>query len=144
TALAPRATGLRRAGGYAHCRGQRHALPVQPAASPRRGQSTDGAALAPHGGYGVLMNQNPLTPTRQPVALVCGEPRLRRILRLALESGGYRVLDYADRTTPLAGAEPVAAVVDVDSLGRCPGAASRLGARGAPDRLPALFISIYP
>lgn len=90
------------------------------------------------------MNDDALAPTRRSVALVCGEPRLRRILRLSLEGGGYLVLDYADNTCARAGPEPVAVVIDLDSLYRCPRAAARIGARGALDRLPALFVSIYP
>jgi hypothetical protein len=69
---------------------------------------------------------------------------LRRLLRLALEADGYLVLDYADEATWLAATEPVAAVVDLDSLRRCARGVTRLGPRGAPDRLPALFISVYP
>ncbi len=90
------------------------------------------------------MNEEKFAPAVQPVALVCGEPRLRRILRLALEVGGYVVLDYADDATAPAGSEPAALVIDLDSLHWCPGAVARMGARGALDRLPAVCISIYP
>ncbi|HLH26720.1 MAG TPA: hypothetical protein VK066_29705 [Chloroflexota bacterium] len=81
---------------------------------------------------------------RPAVALVCGEPRLRRILRLALEREGYAVLDYADGAWAGPAPAPVAAVVDLDSLWLCPTAVEQLGAHGAPDGLPALFISVYP
>ena len=90
------------------------------------------------------MNEDQRASTARPVALVCGEPRLRRLLRLALEAGGYLVLDGAEEATWLAETNAIAAVVDLDSLRRCARTTARLGPWGAPDRLPALFISVYP
>jgi DNA-binding response OmpR family regulator len=84
------------------------------------------------------------TAARPAVALVCGEPRLRRILHLALERDGYAVLDYADGPWAGPGLAPVAAVVDLDSLPLCPAAVDQLGAHGALAGLPVLFISVYP
>jgi DNA-binding response OmpR family regulator len=84
------------------------------------------------------------TGGRPAVALVCGEPRLRRLLRLALERDGYVVLDYADGRWPGPGLAPAAAVVDLDSLGRCLTAVEQFGVLGAPGGLPTLFISVYP
>ena len=51
------------------------------------------------------------------------------------------MLDYAAAAAPATLAEPVAAVVDLDSLHLCAAVGERLG---APDALPALFISVYP
>jgi hypothetical protein len=50
------------------------------------------------------------------VALLCRAPRLRRILRLALESEGQAVLEWTDPDRPPHAAVSVI-VVDLDSLG---------------------------
>src|SRR5207237_4481776 len=50
-------------------------------------------------------------PARPAVGLVCREPRLRRILCLELEAGGYRVLDGGDPAPAPALDEAIAAVV---------------------------------
>jgi DNA-binding response OmpR family regulator len=84
------------------------------------------------------MTQEAPIPAPCTVALVCGEPRLRRILRLALEAGGYGVRDYrAPRDVPVSSVV-VAAVVDLDSL------RPYQSADGLPDTMPALLISVYP
>ncbi len=82
---------------------------------------------------------------RPAVALVCAEPRLGRILRLALEVRGYEVRESADLDRLPATVALDAAVLDVDSLGVAPReAARRLRAGGARAGLPLLIISIYP
>ncbi len=91
------------------------------------------------------MTDEQLALTHQPVALVCGEPRLRRILRLALEAGGYAVRDCQQLRELPAPGELAAAVVDLDSLRPRPVApGASLRACGVPDGVPALFISVYP
>jgi hypothetical protein len=89
----------------------------------------------------------PDEPTRVSltVALVCREPRLRRILRLALEAGGYAVRDCPGlHALPTLGAV-AAAVVDLDSLRPRPVSFDAyLRPSGLPARLPALLISVYP
>jgi DNA-binding response OmpR family regulator len=85
------------------------------------------------------------TQVPQTIALVCAEPRLRRILRLALEIGGYTVRDCPHLWDLPALGAVVAAVVDLDSLRPLPIA---LGPQpreyGLPDALPTIFISVYP
>ena len=78
------------------------------------------------------------------VALLCPEPRLRRILRLALETEGYRPLEWSDASRP-AGPAVDLVVVDLDSLGwRPPAAFVALRAGGLDDRTALLLISVYP
>jgi hypothetical protein len=73
------------------------------------------------------------------VALLCPEPRLRRILALALETDGLLVSDW-----PLSGqgsdSSPRAVVADLDSLGW--DAADAVGRLGVDT--PVLLISVYP
>jgi hypothetical protein len=67
------------------------------------------------------------------VALLCPEPRLRRILALALEADGLLVCDWPHPT-------PSVVVADLDSLGwDAEEALRRLGAE-----TPMLLISVYP
>jgi DNA-binding NtrC family response regulator len=81
----------------------------------------------------------------QTVALVCGEPRLRRILRLALEAGGYNVRECPRLRDLPASGTVAAAVVDLDSLRPRPVALDPyLHIAGLPETLPALLISVYP
>jgi hypothetical protein len=76
------------------------------------------------------------------VALLCPEPRLRRILRLALESDGYRLVEW-NAISPAVAVE--ALVVDLDGLGwRPPAALAALGAAGLTDPPALLLISVYP
>jgi hypothetical protein len=76
---------------------------------------------------------------RDTVALLCPEPRLRRILALALEADGLLVCDW-----PLSGqvsdSSPGAVVADLDSLGW--DAAEAIGRLGI--ETPMLLISVYP
>jgi DNA-binding response OmpR family regulator len=90
------------------------------------------------------MSDEQLAPPR-PVALVCGEPRLRRLLRLALEAGGYAVRDCPRPRDLPPPSELAAVVVDLDSLRpRLLASLAHLRAHGLPDTLPALCISVYP
>ena len=91
------------------------------------------------------MIREELTPAPPTVALVCGAPRLRRILRLALEAGGYDVRECLG-LSDLAAADGVAAsLVDLDSLRLRPAVRDAyLRTAGLPETLPTLFISIYP
>jgi hypothetical protein len=91
------------------------------------------------------MTDEQRAPASRPVALVCGAPRLHRILRLALEAAGYAVRDCARLSDLPAATDLAAVVVDLDSL-RPPLRASVADWRalGLPDALPALCISIYP
>ncbi len=83
--------------------------------------------------------------TALPVAVVCGEPRLRRMLRLSLEAEKYGVRECNDLADLTTAGDLWAAVVDLDSLGLSPrDAARRIAASGAPLAVPLLFISIYP
>ena len=67
------------------------------------------------------------------VALLCPEPRLRRILALALEADGLLVCDWPHPTLSVV-------VADLDSLGwDAEEALRRLGAE-----TPMLLISVYP
>jgi FixJ family two-component response regulator len=85
------------------------------------------------------------TAARPAVALVCGEPRLRRLLRLALEAGGYTVRDYPGLRDLAAPGTVAAAVVDLDSLRpRLVGRALHLRPPCLPETLPTVLISVYP
>jgi DNA-binding response OmpR family regulator len=77
------------------------------------------------------------------IALLCPEPRLRRILRLALESHGYRLVEWSGISRQV---EPVDAIVaDLDGLGwRPPAALAALRAAGLANPPALLFISVYP
>ena len=93
-------------------------------------------------------DQLDLAPTRPGgglvVAVLCPEPRLRRILRLALEADGYLVVEWSAGAAPAA--PPAALVVaDLDSLrwpARC--ALARLRRLGVAEQTAVLLISVYP
>jgi hypothetical protein len=91
------------------------------------------------------MDDEPETPTGLTVALVSAQPRLRRILRLALDAAGYAVLETPGLPTDPPAAGLHAAVVDIDSLGLSPREAIReMRGQGMSNSMPVLFISIYP
>ncbi|HZS02256.1 MAG TPA: hypothetical protein VFE37_26300 [Chloroflexota bacterium] len=91
------------------------------------------------------MTATPPAPAPPLVALVCGEPRLRRLLQLALEAGGYAVRDCPRPRDLPAASELAALVVDLDSLRpRLRPPLAHLRAHGLPDAVPALCISVYP
>ena len=76
---------------------------------------------------------------RARVALLCPEPRLRRILALALEADGLLVCDWT-LSGGASDSKPCVVVVDLDSLGwNAREAVSRLGLE-----TPLLLISVYP
>jgi hypothetical protein len=87
-----------------------------------------------------LRDGGTLCSVEQPtVALLCPEPRLRRILALALEMDGLLVCDW-----PPSGqgsdSKPRVVVADLDSLGwDATEAVGRLGVE-----TPLLLISVYP
>lgn len=78
------------------------------------------------------------------VAVLCPEPRLRRILRLALQADGRVVVEWRAGLAP--SGPPVALLVaDLDSLrwpARC--AIARLRQLGVAERTAVLLISVYP
>ena len=78
------------------------------------------------------------------VALLCPEPRLRRILRLALVADDQDVVEWdADDETPRPGVSAI--VADLDSL--CldvEALVDRLKGRGIAEGAALLLISIYP
>ena len=91
------------------------------------------------------MTQEQPSPMPATVALVCGEPRLSRLLRLALEAGGYGVRECSGPLEVAAPSAVAAAVVDLDSLRPRPVALGpHLRSHGLPETLPMLFISVYP
>ena len=76
-----------------------------------------------------------LSSERPPrVALLCPAPRWRRILALALEADGLRVVDWPPDATPSL------IIANLDSLG-CD-AAEAIGQLGGD--IPVLMISVYP
>jgi hypothetical protein len=81
---------------------------------------------------------------REPVALLCPEPRLRRILRLALDADGFAVSESPDPSVRLV--SPVLAVVaDLDSLRwSWRTVTRRLVELGAESSIPLLLISVVP
>jgi hypothetical protein len=76
--------------------------------------------------------------------LLCPEPRLRRILRIALAADGFSVLEWNDPTALLT--SPVTGVVaDLDSLRWQPSAArAHISQLGVECALPLLLICIQP
>jgi hypothetical protein len=77
------------------------------------------------------------SPERLTVALLCPEPRWRRVLSLVLEAEGLAVLDWPAKAAPPPSS---IVVVDLDSLGWGPAEAiGRLGGE-----TPMLLLSVYP
>ncbi len=77
------------------------------------------------------------------VALVGRAPRLRRVLRLALEDADYHVLEGESLALPWT--TVAAVVVDLDSLGLRPaGLLSSLRTRGLAAAAPLVLVSVYP
>jgi hypothetical protein len=78
------------------------------------------------------------------IALLCLAPRMRRILRLALQAGGHLVLDWTDPASPPR--RPASAlVIDLDSLGWTPSLAAHvITAFACLAATPVLMITIYP
>lgn len=84
-----------------------------------------------------------LAPAPFRVALVCPEPRLRRMLSLMLGSDGLAVFDWVPGS-PLA-SSPALLVTDLDSLGWDAAIAlGRLTEAGVSEMVPIVSISIYP
>jgi hypothetical protein len=81
---------------------------------------------------------------RPRVALLCPEPRLRRILGLSLGAAGLAIIDWPCPGRPLA-APPSVVVADLDSLGWDPTTANQhLADARLDDATPALLVSVYP
>jgi DNA-binding response OmpR family regulator len=81
---------------------------------------------------------------RPKVALLCPEPRLRRVLTLALEADGLDVLGWPDPNSSLA-ETPAIVIADLDSLGWDPiSAIHRLLNVRIAYTTPLLLISVYP
>jgi hypothetical protein len=78
------------------------------------------------------------------VALLCPQPRLRRILRLALLADDQRVVEWSlDDPTPAASGAAV--VADLDSLGLdVVELHEALRGRGIAEGVALLLISVYP
>jgi hypothetical protein len=80
-----------------------------------------------------------------PILLLCREPRLRALLRLALQAEGYTVRDGIGPAAPPPPTSAAAVVVDLDSLDLQPaGTVAALAAAGVADATPLLLISVYP
>lgn len=91
------------------------------------------------------MGREATTSAPPTIALICGEPRLCRILRLALEADGYEVRECARLRELVALGAVAAAVVDLDSLRLRPAAREAyLRTANLSETLPTLFISVYP
>ena len=83
-------------------------------------------------------------PVGGAVAVLCAQPRLRRILRLSLEGDECVVVEW-DHRCGSPDPDVAVVVVDLDSLGQdAPGALDLLGGWGVDDATPVLFISVYP
>jgi hypothetical protein len=78
------------------------------------------------------------------VALLCPEPRWRRILALVLEADGLAVLDWPVSGSP-PDPTPAVIVADLDSLGwDAAQAIGRLAEVRLGAEIPLLLISVYP
>ncbi len=110
----------------------------QPRSWPRQGPAEPSDGLA-----GVGLPADRLGQGGPLIALLCPEPRLRRILRLALESDGYRLVEWSGLGRQVGAVD--ALVVDLDGLSwRPPALWAALGAAGLANRPALLLISIYP
>jgi hypothetical protein len=78
------------------------------------------------------------------VALLCPEPRLNRLLRLALEADGLCARDWPGANAPVS-SHVSAVVADLDSLGWHPRTATeKLSALGIDTTVPRLLICVLP
>jgi DNA-binding response OmpR family regulator len=81
---------------------------------------------------------------RPSVALLCPEPRLRRILGLSLEAAGLAIIDRPWPSSPLA-TPPSVVVADLDGLGwDLMTTLQHLANARLDDATPALLVSVYP
>ena len=79
------------------------------------------------------------------VALLCTEPRLNRLLRVALEADGFYVDGRQASTCRCPGPDVMAVVADLDSLGWRPETAdAELVAIGFDNTVARVLISVWP